>query len=323
MPTVGGGITATLADPDGDVTNLAWQWSRADAAGGSYTPIMGATNATYTPVADDEEEPGDEGMFLRATASYDDGHGPGKSAMVETANATGVIPDNDGVVTLSATQPVVGTPLTAYLMDADGGIEMVEWQWASSDAMAGTFADIMGATDASYTPADDDDAMYLRATAMYNDSHGDDKSAMMVTANAVVAAPVDTCIAPLGPLTASQTVMGTWASDCMSTAMTGSYARYYTFTLDSDMQVEMNLTSPTDPYLALREGEGRTGRLVDTNDDVGSRNINSAINMMLDAGTYTVEATTHFAGQTGDFTLSVRPLLGMGELGTADQCGRP
>ena len=48
---------------------------------------------------------------------------------------------------------------------------------------------------------------------------------------------------------------------------------------------------------------------------MGSRNFNSAINMMLDAGTYTVEATTYFAGQTGDFTLSVRPLLGMENLG--------
>ena len=70
----------------------------------------------------------------------------------------------------------------------------------------------------------------------------------------------------------------------------------------------MNLTSGADPYLALRRGEGRDGTVVTSNDNVGSRNFNSAINMMLDAGTYTVEATTYFAGQTGDFTLSVRPL---------------
>ena len=312
MPTVGGGITATLADPDGDVANLAWQWARADVAGGSYTPIMGATNATYTPMEADDAD-----KFLRATASYDDGHGPGKSAKAATVNAVAIIPDNEGVITFSASQPVTGTMLTATLMDADVfDPASLTWQWAGSDAMDGTFTDISGATDASYTPADDDVGMYLRATAMYNDGHGDGKSAMMVTANAVIVAPVDTCIAPLGPLTAPQTVMGTWAMDCMSTARTGSYAEYYTFTLDSTMQVEMNLTSATDPYLVLREGEGRTGRMVTSNDDVGSRNINSAINTELVAGTYTVEATTHFAGQTGDFTLSVRPLLGMENLGT-------
>ena len=37
---------------------------------------------------------------------------------------------------------------------------------------------------------------------------------------------------------------------------------------------------------------------------------------MLAAGAYTVEDATSFAGQTGDFTLSVRPLLGMENLGT-------
>ena len=126
----------------------------------------------------------------------------------------------------------------------------------------------------------------------------------------------DTCIADLGALTDAQTVMGAWASDCPSTARTGRYARYYSFTLDSSMQVEMNLTSPVDAYLALRQGAGRTGTLVASNDNVGSRNFNSAINMMLAAGTYTVEATTYYAGQTGDFTLSVRPLQETEDLGT-------
>ena len=343
MPTVSGGITAMLDDPDGDVTNVMWQWYRAKMAEGPYTMIMDATDATYTPMGAaaeddpattdvDETDDVDEEMFLRATASYDDGHGPGKSAMGTTAGAVGVIPDNEGMVNFLSSQPVAGTPLTAMLTDGDLPITMLEWQWATSDAMDGTFTDIIGATAASYTPREavEDDpmtigvdetsagdvGMYLRATAMYNDSHGDGKSAMMVTTNAVITAPVDPCIAPLGPLAKSETVTGTWASDCMSEARTGRYARYYTFTLASDMQVEMNLTSGTDPYLVLREGEGRTGRMVDSNDNVGSRNFNSAINLMLDAGTYTVEATTYFAGQTGDFTLWVRPLLGMENLGT-------
>ena len=123
-------------------------------------------------------------------------------------------------------------------------------------------------------------------------------------------APADPCleVESLGALTAPVTRMGVWASDCESEAKSGSYARYYSFTLASDMQVEINLTSATDPYLVLRRGEGRDGTMVASNDNVGSRNFNSAINMMLDAGTYTVEATTYFAGQTGDFTLSVRPL---------------
>ena len=216
--------------------------------------------------------------------------------------------EEPGTVTLSTGMISVGGKITATVADPDGDVTNIMWQWARPDAMDGAFTDIDDAMDASYTPVDDDVEMYLRATASYDDGHGAGKSAMMVTANAVSVIPVDTCIADLGSLTASQTVMGAWASDCPSTAKSGSYARYYTFTLDSPMQVEMNLTSGVDAYLALRQGAGRTGTMVASNDNVGSRNFSSAINMMLVAGTYTVEATTYSAGQTGDFTLSVRPL---------------
>ena len=124
------------------------------------------------------------------------------------------------------------------------------------------------------------------------------------------------CVESLGALTAPVTKTGDWDDDCDSKARPGSYARYYSFTLDQAGQVEINLTSSVDAYLALRQGAGRTGALVASNDNVGSRNPNSAINMMLAAGAYTVEATTYFAGQTGGFTLSVRPLEHTEDLGT-------
>ena len=213
-------------------------------------------------------------------------------------------------------QPVAGRPITASLDDPDGGVTGAAWQWKSSDAMDGTFNDITDATMDSYTPVDGDVGMYLMATVMYDDSHGMDKDAMsMATDNPVVVAPLDMCIEPLGALMGPVTRMGTWASDCMSEAKSGSYAEYYTFTLDSGTQVEINLTSGVDAYLALRQGAGRDGTMVGSNDNVGSRNFNSAINMMLAAGDYTVEATTYFAKQTGDFTLSVRPLQETEDLG--------
>ncbi len=130
-------------------------------------------------------------------------------------------------------------------------------------------------------------------------------------------APADPCleVESLGALTAPVTKTGDWADDCDSEARPGSYARYYSFTLAQAGQVEINLTSSVDSYLALRQGAGRTGALVASNDNVGSRNFNSSINRMLAAGTYTVEATTYFAGQTGDFILSVRPLQETEDLG--------
>jgi hypothetical protein len=303
-PNAGEAITATLDDPDGGVVNVSWQWERSDAAEGPWTGIEDATEAMYTPVEEDDGE-----KFLRAMATYEDAHGGGKTAVSEPTSAVSVVPDQPGTLTLSTHMPAVGRAITATLVDADTPVaDSIMWQWAKSATLEGTYAPISGATERSYTPVDADLDAYLQVTVSYDDGHGMDKSLMMAATNAVEVPPADECLESLGELTAPATRMGTWASDCMSTAKTGSYAEYYTFTLDSTMQVEMNLTSGEDTYLALREGEGRTGTMVTANDNVGSRNLNSSINMMLDAGTYTVEATTYFAGQTGDFTLSVRPL---------------
>ena len=65
QPVVGQPITAMVGDPDGGIAIVTWQWSRSDTKDGTYMPIPGATSATYRPVSD-----ADEGMFLRATATY-------------------------------------------------------------------------------------------------------------------------------------------------------------------------------------------------------------------------------------------------------------
>ena len=95
--------------------------------------------------------------------------------------------DEMGMVTLlPAMQPRVGVELTAMLSDLDDGITGTTWKWASSSDML-AWADIEDATSASYTPVDGDANMYLRATAMYTDGHGPDKSKMAVSAQQVTA----------------------------------------------------------------------------------------------------------------------------------------
>ena len=80
-PYPGAGFTADLDDPDGSQRNVKWQWSRSASANGSYADIEDdADGATYEPGT------GDVGYYLRATASYDDGEGNGKSAMATSAN---------------------------------------------------------------------------------------------------------------------------------------------------------------------------------------------------------------------------------------------
>ena len=94
--------------------------------------------------------------------------------------------EEDGTVTLDPTRPSVGTEITATLADLDIVKEdTVSWQWASADAMGGTFENITGANSASYTPDAGDTGMYLRATATYEDGYDDVNSEMMVTETAV------------------------------------------------------------------------------------------------------------------------------------------
>ena len=71
---VGAAIRAKLSDPDGGVNGATWQWARSLDRSTGWTHIGGATSARYTPSSDDQEK------YLRATVSYDDGHGSGKQA---------------------------------------------------------------------------------------------------------------------------------------------------------------------------------------------------------------------------------------------------
>ena len=79
-PTVDTELTATLDDPDGGVTGTTWQWARTMDMVAGWDDITGAMDAAYTPVVTDE------GYYLQATASYTDGHGSGKNAMMMSDN---------------------------------------------------------------------------------------------------------------------------------------------------------------------------------------------------------------------------------------------
>ena len=58
------------------------------------------------------------------------------------------------------------------------------WQWQKDDGQ-GSYTDIPGATMMSYTPVMADEDSRLQATAMYDDSFGEGKTAMGMAANAV------------------------------------------------------------------------------------------------------------------------------------------
>ena len=95
--------------------------------------------------------------------------------------------DEPGTVTITpATQPRVGTELTAALTDEDGATTGVDWQWARSTSDSGPWANISGATSATYTPVDGDANNYLQATANYTDPQGSGKTAVATTTATVL-----------------------------------------------------------------------------------------------------------------------------------------
>ena len=81
QPTARATITATLTDPDEVVSGTTtWQWERSSDGNANWTDV-GTDSPSYTPVD------GDVTYYLRATASYTDGHGPNKSDEASTTSA--------------------------------------------------------------------------------------------------------------------------------------------------------------------------------------------------------------------------------------------
>ena len=123
----------------------------------------------------------------------------------------------------------------------------------------------------------------------------------------------DSCVVPVS---GDGTITGSWSSDCASEGRSGSYARFYTFTLGEPRDVAITLESQVNTYLYAREGEGTDGRIVyEDNDDDNSvfslaSSTDSGISESLGAGVYTIEATTVTPGEMGEFALTIRGVTG-------------
>ena len=114
-PEVDTPIAATLDDPDRNVRNQAWQW-QSSSGGTNWSDIGSATGDTYTPVN------GDVGLRLRATVTYDDVHGTGKSARSAGTSST-----------LEAVLPSLPAPVELRIIPHSQGRAVLEWS-APTDA---------------------------------------------------------------------------------------------------------------------------------------------------------------------------------------------
>ena len=119
---------------------------------------------------------------------------------------------------------------------------------------------------------------------------------MAVALAAVVYGQSDSCRSTVN---ADGVINGQWtSSDCESAVKRRGYADYYTFTMAEASEVTILLeSSDVDPYLYLRAGDATSGDTLYKS--------TSEIQESLDAGSYTIEATTYFADETGSYTLTI------------------
>ena len=109
---------------------------------------------------------------------------------------------------------------------------------------------------------------------------------------------------PSDGINMEETISDSWTADCNSTHRPDSYAKFFTFTLTDPASVSINLRSSVDTYLYLLPDANQSSAPMMEDDD-GGENANSQIALSLEAGTYTIEATTFGSNEVGDFNLSL------------------
>ena len=181
-PENGTAVVHTYRAVGPDASGVRWSLSGADRD--DFTLSAGALSFNSPP---DHESPTDANTDNVYSVTIMVTSGDFEDDLPVTVTVTNV--DEDGAASISpASQPRVGVELTASLTDEDGAPTGVSWQWSRSTSNAGPWANISGATAATYTPVDADANNYLQATASYTDPQGAGKSASAVTSATVLAA---------------------------------------------------------------------------------------------------------------------------------------
>ena len=227
---------------------------------------------------------------------------PSPSAPVISITSNGDVTEGiDAIFTLTANpKPTANIDVTVDVTQS--GDYVTTGSQAVTITTSGTATLSIPTTDDAVTEADGSVTATI-STGMGYSVSANNGAATTNVADDDAASPCKT------QLTVDGATQGTWISGCKSTARSGRNAQFYTFQLSKQSDVTIHLTSKHDTYLFLRAGnDTRSGSAVTYNDDIGGGNYNSRIIRTLNAGWYTIEATTFNRDRTGDFKLEISGL---------------
>ena len=178
----GTGDVATYAATGSDAAGATWSLEGTDAS--AFAISSGILAFRSSP---NYESPTDQNTDNAYEVTIKATMGSLMATRSVTVNVTNV--DEPGSVSISSpnNEVKVGVELTAELDEGDEET-VVGWQWASGGTVAGPWADISGATNNMFTPAEGDVGNYLRATVTYNDPLGSGKTLSEIAGTAVEAA---------------------------------------------------------------------------------------------------------------------------------------
>ena len=115
-PRLGTAVTATVFDPEGVTGQTTWRWERSSGRS-AWNDISGATAGSYTPTAVDA------GHFLRATATYTDSQGAGKSVQATASEVVLAYTLSNLTITTTSTRNMYPAFNSATLHYAVGCIQ--------------------------------------------------------------------------------------------------------------------------------------------------------------------------------------------------------
>ena len=170
-------LTGSHGSWTGSPTSFAYAWERCDNAGGSCAPISGATSKQYTLTTADVNHR----LRVDVTATNSSGSGTASSRVTNSVEATGQAPKNTSAPTISGT-PKENSVLTVNMGGWSGTNPITfTYQWQRCDATGGNCANIVGATNTTYTATSADVASVVRVNVPAANSKGSTRATSQET----------------------------------------------------------------------------------------------------------------------------------------------